>query len=454
MAETVNVREIVLNMLLEVTRDGKASSQVLTDWLTKYQYLSKQERGFISRLMRTTLENMIFIDTVLNHYSSVKVGKMKPVVRTILRMGVAQMLFMDGVPDHAVCNESVNLAVRKGFKGLKGFVNGVLRSIARSKDQLETLIPDCNKNPVEYLSVRYSAPQWLCRLWLDNYGLDAAKKMLAASVDETVTTIRVNTLKTSPETLKDSLEQQGINAADGSYVPFVFKISGYDYLTAINGFEDGHFMVQDESSALAGLCAGFEPQMKVVDICGAPGGKSMNAAMMMNNQGDILCRDVSWRKQERIEENAKRLGISCVTVQQWDGTVLDETLIDSADVVIADVPCSGLGVIGKKTDIKYNMSPEGIASLVQLQREILDKAWRYVKPGGILLYSTCTVNSAENQAQVRYLTENYPLKAESLDAFLPEVLHSETTKEGWLQLLPGVHACDGFFMARLKKMSE
>ena len=210
-------------------------------------------------------------------------------------------------------------------------------------------------------------------------------------------------------------------------------------------------MVQDESSALAGLCADFKPQMKVLDICGAPGGKSMNAAMMMDDQGSIICRDVSWKKLERIEENTSRLGISCIMVQQWDGTVPDPEMVEQADVVIADVPCSGLGVIGKKTDIKYRMTPESMISLVKLQRDILEHAWRYVRPGGVLLYSTCTVNPEENEAQVEYMTQNYPLYTESLDSFLPETLQCESTKHGWLQLMPGVHACDGFFMARLRK---
>lgn len=451
MAETVNVREIVLNMLLEVSKDGKPSSQVLADWLAKYQYLDKSDRRFMSRLMRTTLENQLFIDTVMNHYSSVRVNKMKPVVRTIIEMGICQMLFMDGVPDHAVCNESVNLAVRKGLKGLKGFVNGVLRTIARNKDDVWKLIPDREKCPKEYLSVRYSAPMWLCKMWYDDYGMDAAEKMLSYAASDNTTSIRVNTIKITPKKLKEKLEGQGISVKNGSFLPYVLKISGYDYLAALESFTDGEFMVQDESSALAGACAGFLPDMKVLDICGAPGGKSMNAALLMEDKGEILCRDAAASKIGRIQENVKRMGIGCVKAEHWDALILDEHLVESADVVIADVPCSGLGVIGKKTDIKYRMNPQNIASLVTLQRKILDTAWRYVKPGGILLYSTCTVNPEENQAQVDYLTEHYPLTGESLDDFLPESLKSETTRQGYLQLLPGIHQCDGFFMAKLRK---
>lgn len=452
MAEIVNTREIVLNILLEVTRDDRPLSQVLSEWLLKYQYLDKADRSFISRLTRTVLENMMMIDTVLNHFSSVKVNKMKPVMRTILRMGAAQMLFMDGVPDHAVCNESVNLAVRKGFKGLKGFVNGVLRTIARNKDKVGELIPDQDKNPADYLSVRYSMPLWICRLWMSEFGFDTTKKMLMAMSKENATSIRVNTVKTTPENLKVSLTDAGIAAEDGVYLPYMLKISGYDYLTALYSFKNGEFIVQDESSALAGACAGFKPGMKVLDICGAPGGKSMNAAMLMENQGHMICRDVSEGKIERIIENTQRTGLSIIEAEVWDAIEPDEQLFGTMDVVIADVPCSGLGVIGKKTDIKYRMTPEKAADLVTLQRKILDQAWLYVKPGGILMYSTCTVNPAENQQQVAYMTKNYPLTLQSLDDCLPESLKSETTKKGWIQLLPGVHSCDGFFAAKLRRM--
>jgi len=451
MAETVNTREIALNILLEVTRDGRAMSQVMADWLLKYQYLDKKDRSFISRLVRATLENMIFIDEVIDHYASVRTNKMKPVVRTILRMGVCQMLYMDGVPDHAVVNESVSLAVRKGFKGLRGFVNGVLRTAARNKAQVNGLIPDKEENPEGYLSLRYSAPSWLVDLWTKAYGFEKTETMLGAMGSERMTTIRVNTLKTTAQKLRAQLEAEGVTVTAGAYVPCVMKISGYDHLAALESFQKGFFMVQDESSVLAGLCAGFTPGMKVLDLCGAPGGKSMNAAFLMEDQGEIICRDVSGSKIDKIKMNAQRLGITCVTAQQADAAVMDEALENDADVVIADVPCSGLGVIGRKTDIKYHMTPEAITSLVALQRRILDQAWRYVRPGGVLIYSTCTVNPEENEKQVAYMTEKYPLVTETLAPLLPEGLKSETSGTGYIQLMPGIHQCDGFFAARLRR---
>lgn len=451
MAE-ISAREIVLNILLEVIKDEKTLSPVMADWLQKYQYLDKKERSFISRLSRTVLENMIFIDTVLNHYSSIQVSKMKPVIRVILRMGVGQMLYIDGVPDHAVCNESVNMAVRKGFKGLKGFVNGVLRNIARNKGSLNSLIPDRESDLLLYLSLRYSTPLWLCRLWVNAYGMDVTEKMLVASVSQQATTIRVNTLKTSTGALKERLSAGGITVGKGSFLPYMLKISGYDHLTAVDAFNEGQFTVQDESSALSGACAGLKPGMKVIDICGAPGGKSINAALLMEGTGQIICRDISALKVEKIRENVIRLGIDCITPMVWDALEPDQALIERADVVIMDVPCSGLGVMGKKADIKLRMTPENIASLISLQRQMIDCAWHYVKPGGVLMYSTCTVNPGENETQVKYILENYSFALEDLRDIVPERLKSAVSEQGWLQLMPGIHPCDGFFMAKLRRI--
>lgn len=451
MTESMNTREIVLNILLEITKDGQPSHQVLTAWLLKYQYLDKQDRSFISRLVRTTLENQLWIDAVLNHYSSVKVNKMKPVIRTIMRMSVCQLVFMDGIPDHAVCNEAVNLAVRKGFRGLKGFVNGVLRTVARNKKSLETILPDKDKQPMDYLSLKYSMPRWIVELWSKCYGVEMTEQMLEATSGDRPTSIRVNTLKTTVAALKKKLEADGVQVEESQYLPYVLKISGYDYLNALDSFNQGEFIVQDESSAIAGAAAGFKAGDSVIDICAAPGGKSLNAAMLMEGKGQIESRDVTEFKIEKIRENIMRTGIDMIEPNVMDALILDETSIEKADVVIADVPCSGLGVIGRKTDIKYNMTEESMHALEVLQKDILETVWRYVKPGGVLMYSTCTINPGENILQVQKFIENHPFVMEGISDSLPEILRSETTDAGWLQLLPGVHSCDGFFMAKLRR---
>lgn len=451
MSETAGTREIILNILMDMSESGQPVYDALSSWLLKYQYLDRQDRRLISSVVRTTLEREVWIDAVINKYSSVRVKKMKPVIRTILRMSTCQILFMEGVADHAACNEAVKLAVRRGFKGLKGFVNGVLRTIARNKDSAFDVLPDVKTQPEAYLSMRYSTPEWLIHMWCASYGFEQTERMLESFEGRRVTTIRVNTLKTDPQTLKEKLEKQNISVEEGAYLPYILKISGYDYLDAIDSFRNGEFYVQDESSALAGAVAGFKPGMSVIDLCGAPGGKSINAALLMQDQGHIDTRDLTQVKAERIEENVRRLGISCIDVAVQDA--LEDKPEDeaSADVVIADLPCSGLGVIGRKADIKYHMTPDAMEALRKLQSDILDVCWRYVKPGGVLMYSTCTVNDAENIDQVRAFMSTHPFHMESLDESIPESLRSPSTKEGWLQILPGMGGCDGFFMAKLRR---
>ena len=454
MTETVNTREIILNILMEISEEGQPMHYVMSAWLMKYQYLEQQERRFITKVVRTTLEHEMWIDAMLNQYSSVKVRKMKPVIRNIMRMSVCQMLFMDGVPEHAVCNEAVKLAVRRGFRGLKGFVNGVLRTVARNKEHLADVLPDESAMPEAYLSMRYSTPEWLVRLWCEQFGYDSAKQMLAGAVGKSDTTIRVNTLKITPEDLRAKLEAQHIHVEKGSYLPYVLKISDYDYLEAIEGFADGEFYVQDESSVLAGAVAGFKAGQRVLDVCAAPGGKSINAAILMEDKGSIEARDLTEQKVEKLQDNVMRMQIKSVQPLQWDALQPDEAAYASADIVIADLPCSGLGVIGRKTDIKYHMTESAMHELEQLQKQLLEVCWHYVKPGGILLYSTCTVNHGENIRQVEQFLENHPFTAQSLDDLLPESLHSEMTAGGCLQLLPGIHDGDGFFVAKLRRNEE
>lgn len=454
MAETVNTREIILNILMDISESSQPMHYVMSAWLMKYQYLEQQERRFITKVVRTTLEHEMWIDAMIDQYSSVRVKKMKPVIRTIMRMSACQMLFMDGVPEHAVCNEAVKLTIRRGFRGLKGFVNGVLRTIARNKEHLTDVLPDENKNPVAYLSVRYSSPEWLVQLWCNQYGYDAAKQMLAGADEQSATSIRVNTLKITPKALKEKLEAQKIHVEYGSYLPYILKISGYDYLDAIESFQNGEFYVQDESSALAGAAAGFKSGQRVIDICAAPGGKSINAAILMQDQGQIESRDLTEQKVDKIQENVMRMQIKSITPMQWDALCPDEASYETADVVIADLPCSGLGVIGRKTDIKYHMTPETIEELQNLQKQILDICWRYVKPGGILMYSTCTVNNGENILQVEQFLKDHPFTPVSIDEYLPKDLRTQSTASGYLQLFPGIHDCDGFFVAKLRRNEE
>lgn len=445
----MNIREISLEVLIKVLEEEQYSSVVLQKVLITYQYLEKQERAFLSRLCEGTIERMLELDYIINQFSKVKVKKMKPVIRNILRMGVYQMKYMEQVPDRAACNEAVKLAQKKGFHNLKGFVNGVLRNIGRNMDKIS--YPSIEKQPKEYLSVTYSIPEWIVEKWILDYGFDTTKKMLEASMEEKPTSIRCNTRKISVEELKGKLKAEGVTVEAGNYVNTALCIRDYNYLKKLESFKSGYFTVQDESSMMVALAAGVNKDDMVVDVCAAPGGKSIHIAELLGDKGQVSARDLTERKVSLIEENIQRLGFTNIKAKVWDALCLDKEFVEKADVVIADLPCSGLGVIGKKTDIKYKVTKQGLEDLKMLQRHILKVVSSYVKLGGTLIYSTCTVNPKENEENAIWFQENFPFELESLDEFLPDIVKNENTKKGYIQFFPGIHKTDGFFLARFRK---
>lgn len=447
----VNLRELILEILLEISKEERHSHLVIRGTLEKYQYLEKQERAFITRVCEGTLEYRLRLDYILNQYSTVPTEKMKPVIRELLRSGVYQMLYMDSVPDSAVCNEAVKLARKKGFYNLTGFVNGVLRKVAREYGSIR--FPQ-KSQPLEYLSVMYSMPTWLVERFLKDYGFEKSEKIFEAFLEESPTTIRIREHLVDKQAVLESLERQKVLVEKAPYIENAYYLKNYDYLPALEAFRMGNIQVQDVSSMLVAEIADPREGDYVMDLCAAPGGKSLCIADKLKGTGRVDARDISRTKTDLIRENAVRQNFLNVVVTEKDATELDSEALEKADILLADVPCSGLGVIGRKTDIKYNISQAGIQELAALQRKILEQASTYVKPGGTLIYSTCTVTPEENIENVRWFTEHYPYELESLDPYLCEELRGETTKEGYLQLLPGIHHCDGFFIARLKRKTE
>ena len=445
-------RELVLGVLLEVTRDGEYSHISLRNVLTKYQYLDKRDRAFITRVVEGTLEHMIEIDYIINQFSKVKVNKMKPVIRNILRSAVYQLKYMDSVPNSAACNEAVKLATKKGFASLKGFVNGVLRNIERNLDNIT--YPD-EANEMEYLSVKYSMPEWILKKWLAQYDRVTVETMLADFQKEKPTTIRVNRNVMTKEELVQSLEKQGVHVENHPYLDDALWISSYDYLADLDSFRAGAFHVQDISSMLVAHLANPQEGDTVIDVCAAPGGKSLHMAELLRGTGHVEARDLTDYKVNLIWENIQRSGMNNIEAVRWDATVPDEKSVEKADVVIADLPCSGLGVLGKKTDLKYKMTEQTQKDLVALQRDILSTVKSYVKPGGTLIYSTCTIHETENIGNVDwFLAENKEFELLSVKEDLCEELWESVEREGCLQLLPGVHKSDGFFIAKFKKVNH
>ncbi|MDE6313274.1 MAG: 16S rRNA (cytosine(967)-C(5))-methyltransferase RsmB [Lachnospiraceae bacterium] len=447
MTKSVNIRELIVDMLLEITRDKAYSHVVISNTLEKYQYLSKQERSFLKRVTNGTMEHMIYIDYILNHYSKIKISKCKPLIRCILRSSVYQLYFMDSVPASAVCNEAVKLAGKRGFQNLKGFVNGVLRSIVR--EDCPNLLPP-KDNQAEYLSVKYSMPQWLVQEWLTAYGRESTELSLAYFQKEPSLTIRCNNFKTNGIELKEWLKRDGVLEIEDTPLVSAFAIGGFDYLGGLSSFQQGAFAIQDISSMLVVEAAGIRENDTVIDVCAAPGGKTMHAADKLMGTGQVICGDVSGHKAEKILENAQRMGYQNISVNVWDARVQEEELMERAEVVIADVPCSGLGVIGRKPDIKYRITKETIAELLPLQREILHTAQSYVKPEGVLMFSTCTVGTAENQENVQWFLAEHPdFTLEDFTDLLPREFTEQ--EQGQMQLLPGKHNTDGFFIAKLRR---
>lgn len=447
MTKAINEREIVLEVLLEITEHGMYSHIVLRDVLNKYQYLEKKERSFITRVTEGTLEHMMEIDFILDQFSKVKVKKMKPVIRNIMRSAVYQMKYMDSVPVSATCNEAVKLAVRKGFGSLRGFVNGVLRNVARNLDQIEY-----PAEPLKRLSIQYSMPEWILNLWLKAYDSDIVEQMLQAFQRETPLTIRCNLRMVTPKQLKEHLEAEGVTVKVHPYLEYAFHISGFDYLGDLESFQNGEFSVQDISSMLVSELAGPKEGDYVIDVCAAPGGKSLHMAEKLNGSGHVEARDLTEYKVGLIQENIERTGLSNVEAVQQDALIFDETSVGKADIVLADLPCSGLGVLAKKTDLKYKATKEGADSLAKLQREILKNVQAYVKDEGKLVYSTCTINPAENMDNVHWFLNQYPeFELIDIHGSLCEELQKDVKENGCIQLLPGVHQSDGFFLACMKK---
>lgn len=434
----VNTRELILEILLEVIEKGSYSHLVIRSVLDKYQYLEKQERAFITRVCEGTIQTMIELDYIINQFSKVKVNKMKPVIRNILRMSVYQLKYMDSVPDSAACNEAVKLARKKGFSSLSGFVNGVLRSISRGMQEIK--YPEKEKDTVSYYSVKYSMPAWIVEQWIADYGDAVADNTLEAISKEAPITIRTNLEKITPEELEKRLQSEGVSVKkvmlqDFPGLNYAFTITGFDYLNGLSSFREGLFYVQDISSMMVSELAGPKKDDYIIDVCAAPGGKSTHLAEKLQGTGMVEARDLTEYKISLIEENIARHQCRNMKAVQMDATVFDEASVGRADIVIADLPCSGLGVMRKKADIKYKMTPEKMASLVELQREMLHTVCNYVKEKGILLYSTCTIHKGENEANVAWFLENHP----------------EFELLSMQQIFPQEEFGDGFFIAKMLK---
>lgn len=432
MAQSTNTRELILEILLKITRDGEYSHVALRNALDQYQYLKKQERAFISRVVNGTLERMIELDYIINQYSRVEVNKMKPVIRTILRSAVYQLKYMDSVPKSAACNEAVKLAVKKGFGNLRGFVNGVLRSISRN---LPDIVWPSGGDKTGRLSVQYSLPEWILRQWMSEYDEGTVCAMAEAFLEEKPVTVRFNPDRISKEELLRILKDEGVRVREDPLFPCALHLSEFDYLMKLGSFQKGYYQVQDVSSMQVAEWAAPKEGDYIIDVCAAPGGKSVHMAELLKGTGHVEARDLTEYKIGLIRENILRSGLTNIEAVQMDARLRDAASAGKADIVIADLPCSGLGVLGRKPDLKYKMTADTQAELVKLQREILAVSAEYVKPGGTLIYSTCTIHREENEGNARWFAGQHP-------GFC--LLRERQT-------LPGRDTGDGFYIAMFRR---
>ncbi|MBR5375831.1 MAG: 16S rRNA (cytosine(967)-C(5))-methyltransferase RsmB [Lachnospiraceae bacterium] len=416
-----DVRMVALDILLEYSGSKAFLSEIIKAALDKYSYLEERDRAYIKNAVTGCVEKRIALDHVIDSVSNVKASKMKKVIRLIIRMAAYEILHMDHIPPRASVNEAVRLAKKKHIAGLSGFVNAVTRKIAENFEKGAITFPDDR--------IRYSCPQIIYDLLTEAYGPEKTLRIIKASDEVSPQYIRVNTSKTDTDALIGILKDEGTDIQKTPVSENALKIFGLNPSKS-PAFNEGLFSMQDLSGIAAMDAAGIHDDMTVIDLCAAPGGKACSAAEYLKGTGKVLAFDISENKKKKIDENITRLGLQNIESRVKDALVFDEGLEGKADLVIADLPCSGLGVMGRKVDIKYRIDRQDIDDLADIQRRILENAIRYVNKGGRLLFSTCTVTPQETTAQRDYIGSISGLS-----------LLSER------QFLQGIDDCDGFYYA-------
>ena len=434
----MTAREVAIRALVACEKQGAWSDGFLKKTL-RMAALDGRDAALATRLCFGVLQNRLLLDAYLSNLSTVKLEKMEPVVRNSLRLGAYQVIFLDRVPDHAAVSEAVDLA-RKGSKNPRasGLVNGILRSLVRQKDTL---------TPPEDPAVRYSHPQWLADIFYQRLGREEGVALMEADNGQPPACAQINTIRATAEQVAASLQAEGVEVQPHPWLPDCLLLGHTGNMEELTAFREGLFYIQDAAARLAVLAADPRPGMAVLDACAAPGGKSFAAAIAMGGRGRVVSCDIHPHKIDLICAGAKRLGLDCISAQVLDGRECKEEFLDGFDLVLADVPCSGLGIIRKKPDIRYK-DPTPLAGLPRVQAAILDNVCSYVKPGGALLYATCTLLERENEDVVNAFLDRY--KDFTLEGFqVPGCF--DGAEEGMVTCWPHRHGTDGFFFAKLRR---
>lgn len=437
----MNAREIAYKVLLDIEKNKNYSNMAINKHFKDVK-LSNQDRGLATEIIYGVIENKYYIDYIIDKLSKVKTNKMEIYVKTLLRMGIYQIMFLNSISDYAAVNETVNLAKKKNSK-VSGFINGILRNVIRQKETIGAIKV---KDDIDYLAIKYSYDKWMIRNWMIHFGREFTEELLEANSQRPIIYLRTNTLKITRDELIEKLEKQNIKASKVNVVDEAIKVENLKDIENNPLYKEGLFTVQDISSMLVGKVMNPEENSLVLDVCSAPGGKTTHMATLMNNTGEVVSRDIYEHKLKLIKASCKRLNLTNVNVEEYDAMKIDKDSIGKFDYVLADVPCSGLGIIRRKPEIKYKEKEE-FRDLAPIQKKILENASKYVKKGGTLIYSTCTIQDSENIDVINeFLQKNKNFELAPINEVKVDLDNQE---KGYMKIYPNVHEMDGFFISKL-----
>jgi 16S rRNA (cytosine967-C5)-methyltransferase len=441
--EKITAREAAARALFSIQEDGAWSAQAVQRFADG---LSRRDIALTTALVGGVLQQQAMCDFYLSKFSKLRLKKIQPRILILLRLAVYQIVWMDRIPDSAAVNESVRLAksLCHADSRTTGYLNGVLRAISRGKDKLPH--PNCETKE-EFYSLFYSTPRWLTAILIAQFGERETRRLLEANNQPAPTVLRINQLQANTESILRELQEQGVEAETHEKVPNSLVVKGTGSLTKLPCFAEGRVTVQDGASQMSVYALDPKPETLVIDCCAAPGGKSFFVSERMNHTGNVYSCDVFEHKLKKIQEGAQRLGCSNITTFLQDAAVFRPEWEEKADAVLCDVPCSGLGIIRKKPEIRYK-NPQELEQLPEIQLAILNNCSRYVRRGGTLVYSTCTILRQENEDVVSAFLDTHP--EYTLTAFSLPVCGN--CPEGQITLFPHIHGTDGFFVAKFQKI--
>lgn len=438
----MNCRKVAINILERIINEGAYSNIILSNELNNSD-LSDKDKALVTEIVYGTLRRLKTIDTIIASFVK-DISIMDKKILNILRVAVYQMNYLDKVPSYAACNEAVEEAKEISDKDSK-LVNGILRNFVKKEGKFDIVF----RNKIDEIAFDLSFEPWMVRMFIKQYGEHEALEILEGLNNTPKMTVRVNSIKGDYEDVYEELEEAGYNIEEGCICPEAISIKGGKGIENNQAFVDGKITVQDESAMLISPLLDLEEGMKVLDLCCAPGGKTTHIGELLNNTGEVLGFDLHENKLELVKENYERLGITNIKLAQMDATKLDAKLVSYADRVLLDVPCSGIGIIRKKPEIKWTKKRKNLKEIVEVQREILENAWEYLKTGGVMVYSTCTLNKEENEENIKWFLSKHK-DATIEKVFIGKGANLCYNQMGTLTILPNEYM-DGFFVAKIKK---